>query len=235
MEWARILAYITGTVDQASPQRIPCCRKSLSDGKVERPCALLGRRTGDARQDWLSTGPQEHSVKWRRPPPDTILARYRPLVARKFDGSPARRVTDRPRIDRDVQQLIIRMARENRSWGYDRIVGPLPILDTISPIRRSATCCAVTVYRRRRNANVRSPGRNSFGLALLAANDFFIVEVLIIWRSRPASQTRVMHRARAELNAQSDSNEHSTNIGYKPQARHSGSHFAETPLARFIS
>jgi putative transposase len=108
------------------------------------------------------------------------LARYRPLVARKFDGSLARRVTDRPRIDRDVEQLIIRKGRENRSWGYDRIVGPLPILDTMSPIRRSATGCAVTVYRRRRNANVRSPGRNSSGLALLAATDFFTVEVLTL-------------------------------------------------------
>ena len=48
--------------------------------------------------------------------PDTILARYRRLVARKFDGSPARRVTGRPRIDRDVEQLTIRMAGENRSW-----------------------------------------------------------------------------------------------------------------------
>jgi hypothetical protein len=57
--------------------------------------------------------------------PDTILAWYRRLVARKFDGSPARRVTGRPRIDRDVERLIIRMARENRSWGYDRIVGAL--------------------------------------------------------------------------------------------------------------
>jgi hypothetical protein len=32
-----------------------------------------------------------------------------------------------------------------------------------------------------------------------------------------------MHRARAELNAQSDLNEHPTNMRYKPQARHSGS------------
>jgi hypothetical protein len=42
----------------ASPQRIPCRRKSHSDGKIERPSAVLGRRTGDARRDWLSTGPQ---------------------------------------------------------------------------------------------------------------------------------------------------------------------------------
>ena len=57
--------------------------------------------------------------------PDTILGWYRKLVARKFDGSKARRGPGRPRIKREVEQLIIRMARENRDWGYDRISGAL--------------------------------------------------------------------------------------------------------------
>jgi putative transposase len=57
--------------------------------------------------------------------PDTILAWHRRLIARKFEGSRARRVRGRPRIDREVEGLIIRMAEENRSWGYDRIVGAL--------------------------------------------------------------------------------------------------------------
>ena len=51
---------------------------------------------------------------------DTILAWYRKLVARKFDGSKARRNPGRPRIKREVEQLIVRMAKENRDWGYDR-------------------------------------------------------------------------------------------------------------------
>ena len=57
--------------------------------------------------------------------PDTILAWYRRLVARKFDGSQSRRGPGRPRIDQGVEGLIVRMARENRAWGYDRIVGAL--------------------------------------------------------------------------------------------------------------
>src|SRR4029450_2154180 len=56
--------------------------------------------------------------------PDTILGWYRKLVARKFDGS-ARRGPGRPRVKGEVEQLIIRMSRENRDWGYDRIVGAL--------------------------------------------------------------------------------------------------------------
>ena len=60
--------------------------------------------------------------------PDTILAWYRKLVAGKFDGSKARRGPGRPRVTREVEQLIVRMARENRDSGYDRIVGALAIL-----------------------------------------------------------------------------------------------------------
>jgi transposase len=56
---------------------------------------------------------------------DTILGWYRKLVARKFDGSKVRRSPGRPRIKREVEQLIIRLASENRDWGYDRIVGAL--------------------------------------------------------------------------------------------------------------
>jgi putative transposase len=57
--------------------------------------------------------------------PDTMLGWYRKLVACKFDGSKARRGPGRPRIKREVEQLIIRMASENRDWGYDRIAGAL--------------------------------------------------------------------------------------------------------------
>jgi putative transposase len=31
----------------------------------------------------------------------------------------------RPRIQKEIEDLVVRMARENRSWGYDRIVGAL--------------------------------------------------------------------------------------------------------------
>ena len=44
--------------------------------------------------------------------PDTILAWYRRLIARKFDGSQARRAPGRPRIDGEVEQLIVRGRRE---------------------------------------------------------------------------------------------------------------------------
>ena len=57
--------------------------------------------------------------------PDTILGWYRKLVARKFDGSKSRRYPGRPRIDYETEQLVVRMAKENTDWGYDRIVGAM--------------------------------------------------------------------------------------------------------------
>jgi transposase len=57
--------------------------------------------------------------------PDTILAWHRKLVAQKFNGSQQRKPSGRPPIDPELEALVVRMARENRSWGYDRIVGAL--------------------------------------------------------------------------------------------------------------
>ena len=57
--------------------------------------------------------------------PDTLMAWYRKLIARKFDGSKSRRYPGRPSINRDIEQLVVRMAKENTDWGYDRIVGAL--------------------------------------------------------------------------------------------------------------
>ena len=57
--------------------------------------------------------------------PATILGWHRTLVAQKFDGSQQRPSPGRPKIDQELEALIVRIARENRSWGYDRIVGAL--------------------------------------------------------------------------------------------------------------
>lgn len=57
--------------------------------------------------------------------PDTVLGWYRRFIARKFDGSKALRYPGRPRVDREIEDLVARMAKENIDWGYDRIVGEL--------------------------------------------------------------------------------------------------------------
>ena len=57
--------------------------------------------------------------------PETILEWFRKLVAKKFDGSKFRKTVGRPRIDYELEALIIQFVEENPSWGYDRIVGAL--------------------------------------------------------------------------------------------------------------
>jgi putative transposase len=56
--------------------------------------------------------------------PDTLLRWYRDLVARKWNHS-NRRGPGRPRVMKDIADLILRMAEENLSWGYTRIQGAL--------------------------------------------------------------------------------------------------------------
>jgi len=56
--------------------------------------------------------------------PETLLAWHRKLIARKYDGS-GKRKPGRPRIASAIEALVVRLAEENRDWGYRRIQGAL--------------------------------------------------------------------------------------------------------------
>src|SRR5881296_2310461 len=56
--------------------------------------------------------------------PETLLAWHRKLIAQKYDGSKFR-TPGRPRSATEIAALVVRMAEENRSWGYRRIQGAL--------------------------------------------------------------------------------------------------------------
>ena len=56
--------------------------------------------------------------------PDTLLTWHRKLIARKYDGS-QRRGPGRPPVREQIRSLVVRMATENRDWGYTRIRGAL--------------------------------------------------------------------------------------------------------------
>jgi transposase InsO family protein len=127
MDWKHLLAYITGTVDQELLLRNEYLvtenrmlrnqitgRVRLTDGE-RKTLAEIGQKLG------------KHALAEvaKIVTPDTILAWHRKLVAQKFDGSQQRQSPGRPKIDPELEALIVRMARDNRSWGYDRIVGAL--------------------------------------------------------------------------------------------------------------
>src|SRR3989449_4065644 len=127
MDWKQLLAYITGTVDQellvrneylVTENRILrnqiTGRVRLTDGE-RTTLAAIGQKLGKQALKDVAT-----IVK-----PDTILGWHRTFVAQKCDGSQQRKAPGRPTIDPELEALVVRMAQENRSWGYDRIVGAL--------------------------------------------------------------------------------------------------------------
>ena len=125
MNWARLLGYITGTVDQelllrneylAAENRILRAqiqgRLLLSDAE-KATLAQIAHRLGRNALDELAAAAR----------PETLMAWYRKLIAKKFDGSTFRKSWGRPRVDEETERWVVRMAKENPGWGYDRIVG----------------------------------------------------------------------------------------------------------------
>jgi hypothetical protein len=127
MDWVRILACVTGTVDQGLLAR----DEYLAAENRILKAQLQGRlKLSDAERATLGEighglGRKVLAEVATVARPETILAWYRKLVAGKFDGTQALRGPGRPRLKREVEQLIVRIASENRDWGYDRIAGAL--------------------------------------------------------------------------------------------------------------
>ena len=117
--WVLLLAYVTGLVNQelllkngflAAENRILRAhlptRLRLSD--LERSTlAEIGKRLGRKALAQVACVAK----------PDTILAWYRKLIARKFDGSQYRSNPGRQRVDPKLEALMVQMARENAGWG----------------------------------------------------------------------------------------------------------------------
>jgi len=114
--------------------------------------------------------------------PDTLLAWYRRLIARKFDGSQSRSYPGRPRMSAEVEDLVVRFARENSGWGYDRIVGALANLghrisdQTVGNILRRHDIAPVP--KRSQTTTWKEFIRRH--TEVLAGTDFFTVEVFTL-------------------------------------------------------
>ena len=89
-------------------------------------------------------------VLWEIVTPDTLLAWHRRLIAQQYDGSP-RRGPGRPPVIATIRALIVRMATENRDWGYTRIQGPWPTSVIRSVEARSPTSSVHTAWNPRQN------------------------------------------------------------------------------------
>jgi putative transposase len=53
--------------------------------------------------------------------PNTILAWFRQLVAKKYDSSTQRKIPGRSRKADEIRELVVNLARDNLGWGYTKI------------------------------------------------------------------------------------------------------------------
>ncbi|HEY5866020.1 MAG TPA: helix-turn-helix domain-containing protein [Candidatus Tectomicrobia bacterium] len=127
MDWKKLLGSVTESVDEelrlrnaylVTENRI--LRQQINGrvpltGSDRKALAEIGHKLGRKTLAEIATVAT----------PDTILAWHRQFAAQQVDTSTAPKSVGRPRIDKEVEECVLRMARENRSWGYDRIVGAL--------------------------------------------------------------------------------------------------------------
>ena len=183
--WARLLAFVTGLVNQELLLRNEYLAAENRILRAHLPSRL---RLSDAERSTLAEIAKRLGRKAlkdiaRVAKPDTILAWYRRLVAQKFDGSRRRAYPGRPRVSPEVEALVVRFARENRGWGYDRIVGALANLghqvsdQTVGNILRRHNIAPAP--ERSRTTTWKEFIRSH--MDVLAGADFFTVEVLT-WR-----------------------------------------------------
>jgi hypothetical protein len=110
------------------------------------------------------------------------LPRKRQEISPPEAGLTALKCSEFGLIDREVEELIVRMAKENRSWGYDRIVGALANLghevsdQTVGNVLRRH---GLSPAPERKHTTTWAEFIRAH-LAVLAGTDFFTAEVLTL-------------------------------------------------------
>jgi putative transposase len=122
MPWKRLLACVTGQIDEALRQKLEFVPE---ENRVYR--ALLDRhsphwRLQDAEREVLAEKGQplgqllEDVITLVQP--ENLLKWHRQLVAQKWDFSSRKQPKPgRTPVSVEVEQLVVKLARENPSWG----------------------------------------------------------------------------------------------------------------------
>src|SRR3954464_2954397 len=176
---ARLLAYVTGLVNQ---RLLLQCEYLIAENRILRSHTSGRLRLSDGERSTLAEVGKELGRECLAEvacvaKPETILAWYRRLIARKFDGSKHRSYPGRPRVGPELEALILRMAQENKTWDYDRIAGALghPVSDqTIGNILKRHGIAPAP----KRSQSTTWKDFIAAHMAVLAGTDFFTVEVL---------------------------------------------------------
>jgi len=121
-----LLAALTGWLDR---QERDVLRYLVAENRVLRR-QLRGRRlqlTDDDRRRLAVRAYRLGRQRWREiatiVTPDTLLRWHRQLIARKWTY--AKPPSSRRGVLTEIRRLVVRMAEENPTWGYTRILGAL--------------------------------------------------------------------------------------------------------------
>ena len=90
-------------------------RRILLNDDQRRRLAVKGKILGRKMLDELATIVT----------PKTILRWHRELVARHWDYSHRRKNSGRPPVSQEIVELVLRIAKENSTWDYNRLQGAL--------------------------------------------------------------------------------------------------------------
>ena len=131
-----LAAYLHKTLSEKSPGRRSPSAVECARPRAQQRTKARGRGGFQRARSQHATAPEDG----RTPPAnfqtgsETFLAWHWKLVAKKFDGSKNRSSLGCAMTDQVLEDLVLQFARENRSWGYRRIVGALSNLrHEISP------------------------------------------------------------------------------------------------------
>ena len=127
MDWKKLLGSVTNSLDQelrlrnaylSAENRIlrqQVRGRLLLTDSDRKELAAIGQQLGRKALEEIATVAKA----------DTILAWNRKFATPRCDGAKSCTSAGRPCIHQEIEDLVVRMARENRSWGYGRIVGAL--------------------------------------------------------------------------------------------------------------
>lgn len=111
--------------------------------------------------------------------PETVLKWHRKLVAMKFDSSKAKQHHGRRPVLPDVEAMILTLAKDNPSWGYDKIAGAIHNLG-----RELSDTTVANILRRHGISPLPERKKNTTWASfirqhtdVLLATDFFTTEV----------------------------------------------------------
>ncbi len=127
--WQLIVIILASWINRQQQQKIDCLETQLAVVKEQfgnkrilltddqrRRIAVKGKALGREQLSQIGT----------LFTPDTILRWHRQLVAQKWDYSDRKeKKPGRPRIRQVIIDLTVKFAKENPTWGYDRIQGEL--------------------------------------------------------------------------------------------------------------